>query len=102
VALLENRKKRTRSRDSREVIDALLGYLTSHQSRMNYKKYRAMGREIGSGPIEGDCKNLIHARMKRGSPRWSDAGSQAILSLHCCRANDDRPQLWNRQPLLTA
>jgi len=102
AALLEDRKKRTRSCAKRKAIDGLSGYLATHQSRMDYKKYREMGLEIGSGPIEGDCKNLIHARMKRGSPRWSDAGSQAILSLRCCHANDERACLWKRQPLLAA
>jgi hypothetical protein len=102
VRLLQERKKRTRSKARRQAIDALVGYLTTHQSRMDYKKYREMGLEIGSGPIEGDCKNLIHARMKRGSPRWSDHGSQAILSLRCCHANDERKLLWNSHPLRAA
>jgi hypothetical protein len=102
VAILEDRKKRTRSESKRQAIEGLLGYLTTHRSRMDYKKYREMGLEIGSGPIEGDCKNLIHARMKRGSPRWSDKGSQSILSLRCCHANDQRQVLWNRHPLLAA
>jgi hypothetical protein len=102
VALLQARKKRLRSVFKREAIDGWLGYLTTHRARMDYKKYREMGLEIGSGPIEGDCKNLIHARMKRGSPRWSDQGCQAMLSLRCCHANDQRTTLWNRKPLLAA
>jgi hypothetical protein len=100
--LLAHRKKRLRSKARRQAIDALSGYLTTHQSRTDYKKYREMGLEIGSGPIEGDCKNLIHARMKRGSPRWSDQGSQAILSLRCCHANEERTLLWNYRPLIAA
>jgi hypothetical protein len=102
VALLQDQKKRLRSVPKREAIDDLLGYLAAHQSRMDYKKYREMGLEVGSGPIEGDCKNLIHARMKCGSPRWSDQGCQAMLSLRCCHANDQRDALWIRKPLLAA
>jgi hypothetical protein len=102
VALLRERKKHLRSPPKREAVDGLLGYLATHRLRMDYKKYRDMGLEIGSGPIEGDCKNLIHARMKRGSPRWSDQGCQAMLSLRCCHANNQRTALWNRKPLLAA
>jgi len=100
--LLEHRKKRLRSQAKRQAIDDLLAYLANHRCRMDYKKYREMGLEICSGPIEGDCKNLIHARMKRGSPRWSDQGCQSILSLRCCHANDQRQRLWERKPLLAA
>lgn len=102
VTLLQDRKKHLRSIPKRKAVDELLGYLTTHRARMDYKKYREMGLEIGSGPIEGDCKNIIHARMKRGSPRWSDAGCQAMLSLRCCHANNQRTALWSRKPLLAA
>lgn len=102
VERLGQERARVRSGGKRLAIDELLGYLERHRSRMDYKKYRDMGLDIGSGPIEGDCKNLIHARLKRGSPRWTYKGSQSMLSLRCCHANDERHLLWNRKPLRAA
>lgn len=91
--------KKVRAKGKREAFQGLIGYLASNACRMDYKRYRAMGLEIGSGAIEGDCKNLIHARMKRGSPRWSKAGCQHMLSLRSCYANDLRESLWTHKPL---
>jgi hypothetical protein len=99
---LKSAHARLRSPAKRAAIDELLGYLDRHRSRMNYRQYREQGLMIGSGPIEGDCKNLIHARMKRGSPRWSDKGCQCMLSLRCAYANHEQNLLWNRKPLLAA
>jgi hypothetical protein len=101
-AVLNKERSRLRSKARRSAIDELVGYLERHKSRIDYKKYREQGLLIGSGPIEGDCKNLIHARMKRGSPRWSKQGSQSMLSLRCCHANNEQHLLWNRKPLLAA
>lgn len=101
-ATLARERSRLRSKAGRTAIDELMGYLERHKSRIDYKKYREQGLLIGSGPIEGDCKNLIHARMKRGSPRWSEEGCQSMLSLRCCYANGEQQLLWNRKPLLAA
>ena len=99
---LQREHARLRSDAKRAAIDELLGYLERHRSRMNYRQYREQGLMIGSGPIEGDCKNLIHARMKRGSPRWSDKGCQCMLSLRCAYANHEQDLLWKRKPLVAA
>jgi hypothetical protein len=104
-ALLERLKqlrKRLRSKARREAIGALEGYIISNQSRMDYKKYREMGLLIGSGAIEGDCKNLVHSRLKRGSPRWSPEGCQHMLSLRSCFANAQQKRLWAAKPLRAA
>jgi hypothetical protein len=102
LAVLKREHSRLRSVSKRAAIDELAGYLRRHLARIDYRKYRDEGLLIGSGPIEGDCKNLIHARMKRGSPRWSKEGCQSMLSLRCCYANEGQKALWNRKPLLAA
>ncbi len=99
---MELKEEHRRARGKRDSIEELTGYLERHRSRMDYKRYRERGLDIGSGAIEGDCKNLIHARMKRGSPRWSDQGCQSMLSLRCCYANGEQKILWSRKPLLAA
>jgi hypothetical protein len=69
----------------------VLGYFVSNQERMQYDKYLAMGLPIGSGVIEGTCKNPINDRMERSGMRWSPEGAEAILKLRSLHLTD----LWN-------
>ena len=67
------------------------GYFVNNRDRMQYHKYMAMGLPIGSGVIEGTCKNLINDRMERSGMRWSPDGAEAILQLRSVYLSD----LWN-------
>jgi hypothetical protein len=69
----------------------VLGYFVNNRDRMQYDKYLAMGLPIGSGVIEGTCKNLINDRMERSGMRWSPDGAEAILKLRSVYLSD----LWN-------
>lgn len=69
----------------------VLGYFVNNRDRMQYDKYLAMGLPIGSGIIEGTCKNLINDRMERSGMRWSPDGAEAILKLRSLYLTD----LWN-------
>lgn len=51
-------------------VDALLGSLAPHQQHLHYAQRLASGRSIGSGQIEGACKNLIGRRLKANAARW--------------------------------
>jgi hypothetical protein len=37
---------------------------------LNYSERLAAGQSIGSGQIEGACKNLIGRRLKANAARW--------------------------------
>jgi hypothetical protein len=102
LAALEQRYKQVRSKAKRESIKGLTHYLQSHRSRINYKHYRDQGLYIGSGAVEGMAKNHVHARMKIGSPRWSNQGCQSMLSLRSAYANNQQETLWSHKPLLAA
>lgn len=51
-------------------VNGLLDYLTPHQHHLNYGERLASGQSIGSGQIEGACKNLIGKRLKANAARW--------------------------------
>jgi len=99
---LDQLYKPLRSKAKRESVRSLKAYLQSHRGRINYKAYRDQGLYIGSGAVEGMAKNHVHARMKIGSPRWSQQGGQSMLSLRSAYANNQQESLWNHQPLLAA
>ena len=52
------------------VLDSLLEYLRTNAQRLPYRERLAAGRAIGSGLIEGACKNLVGKRMKQTGACW--------------------------------
>lgn len=51
-------------------INSLLDYLARHQHHLDYKQRLTEGLSIGSGQIEGACKNLIGKRLKANAAKW--------------------------------
>lgn len=62
-------------------------YLQTHQHRIRYPLFRAMGLPTASGVVEGACKHVIGLRFKRQSTRWTRPGAQAVLHLRLDRIN---------------
>jgi hypothetical protein len=74
-----------------EAQDGEIGYFTTHQKRMDYKKGRADGEPVGSGAIESTCAQY-QTRFKRAGLFWSLEGDEALLAL----ATLDRNEHWHR------
>jgi hypothetical protein len=51
-------------------VTSLLSYFRNNSERLNYAERLAAGRAIGSGLIEGACKNLIGKRLKQTGACW--------------------------------
>ena len=62
---LDRLDQEERTAEERESIRLLRGYLSGHRDRLGYAKRLAEGRSIGSGQVEGACKNLIGKRLKQ-------------------------------------
>ena len=67
---LEEELKGKSKKSKRESVGALRKYLGRHRERLNYCERLAAGRLIGSGLIEGACKNLVGRRMKQTGACW--------------------------------
>lgn len=72
----------------------VLGYFLNNKDRMQYDRYLALGLPIGSGIIEGTCKNLINDRMERSGMRWSQEGAEAIIGLRSIFLTDLWDSFW--------
>lgn len=59
-----------RSRSQQAAVEGLLNYLSPHQHHLSYADRLAAGQSIGSGQVEGACKNLIGRRLKQTGARW--------------------------------
>jgi hypothetical protein len=55
---------------AREAMEDLLGYFSKHTERLCYRGRLYAGQSIGSGMVEGACKNVIGKRLKQTAARW--------------------------------
>jgi len=62
--------KQVRSPGKRTSLVSLSAYFANHSHHMHYAVRLLEGRSIGSGQIEGACKNLIGRRLKQTGARW--------------------------------
>lgn len=63
------------------ALDELAGYLRPQSRRLNYAQQLAEGRPIGSGLIEGACKNYIGRRLKQTGARWLIPNANRMATL---------------------
>jgi hypothetical protein len=78
----------------REALEKLLTYLRPNGDRMWYRDRMALGQAIGSGMIEGGCKNIIGARLKLNNARWRIRRAERIGMLRCVEASGQWAQFW--------
>ncbi|MFH1613516.1 MAG: ISKra4 family transposase [Planctomycetota bacterium] len=95
--LKEQGKKYRNSK--RDAIDTLIRYISTNEEQMRYDVFRAKGYDIGSGAVEGACKNVVGKRLKQSGMIWTRLGSAAVLALRTTWLNNEWEQLWQKQPL---
>ena len=78
----------------RRALDELSGYLRPHAGRLNYAQRLADGRPIGSGMIEGACKNYIGRRLKQTSARWLIPNANRMATLTALVYADQWTDYW--------
>ncbi len=58
-------------------------YFQTHETRMQYDKFRAEGLPIGSGVIESGVRRIVNLRMKGASIFWSPENAEGVLYMRC-------------------
>jgi hypothetical protein len=81
----------------RAALDELSQYLRPHAGRLNYRQRLAEGRPIGSGLIEGACKNYIGRRLKQTGARWNVANANRMATLGSLVYADQWSTYWENQ-----
>jgi hypothetical protein len=56
-----------------------LGYLRRNRERMHYPTYVREGFAIGTGAVEGACKNVVGARLKGAGMRWNAETARPVV-----------------------
>ena len=78
----------------RTAVDKLVAYLANHSHRLDYRHRLACGEPIGSGLIEGACKQAIGKRMKQTGARWTVANANRMAELCCLSYSDQSAEYW--------
>jgi len=95
---LKKQRKKYRA-GKREAIDTLIRYISTNEEQMRYDLFRSKGYDIGSGAVEGACKNVVGKRLKQSGMIWTRLGSSSVLALRLVWLNDMWEQLWQKNPL---
>ena len=74
---------------ARERLTSIQDYLTKRQAKMDYKRWRELDWEIGSGAVEGAVRYVIAQRFDCGGMRWVKERAEALLQLRCIEVNND-------------
>lgn len=78
----------------REQLRKIITYLVNGKEYMRYDIYLAKGYPIGSGVVEGACKNLVKDRMEQCGMRWTIRGAEAVLSMRSIQINKMTSAYW--------
>jgi len=81
-------------RGKSESLRKIITYLANGKEQMRYDIYLAEGYPIGSGVVEGACKNLVKDRMEQCGMRWTIAGAEAVLSMRSIQMNKMTESYW--------
>ena len=88
-------RKSIRSPKKRATLDGLMAYLSSHSDHLDYSSRLASGRPIGSGQVEGACKNLIGRRLKQSGARWRCRRVNRMAGLCAAMYGNNWDNYWN-------
>jgi hypothetical protein len=72
----------------------LRGYFEPHTDHTGYAGRLAEGRAIGSGLVEGSCKQVVGRRLKQTGARWKVRRVERMASLCAVQASDQWDAYW--------
>ena len=75
-------------------LDSLLEYLRKNSERLKYCERLAAGRAIGSGMVEGACKNLIGKRLKQTKACWRVSRANKIAFICAALYSGQWERTW--------
>jgi hypothetical protein len=78
----------------RAALGNLAEYLRPHADRLNYPERLSRGQPIGSGMIEGACKNYLGRRLKQTGARWLVPNANRMASLGSLVYADQWTDYW--------
>lgn len=84
----------TRSARKRKALRQEIQYFRRHEDHLDYAQQLAAGRTIGSGMVEGACKNVIGRRLKQTGARWRTRRANRMAVLCSTLYSDHWDHYW--------
>jgi len=78
-----------------EGLRRLLGYLWPHRGRLRYRDRLRRGLPIGSGQVEGICKNTLNRRLRLNNARWRVENANRMAALACLHHSRQWDRFWS-------
>jgi len=85
------------SGSKRHSLEQVIGYLERNRKHMRYEICLTRGYPIGSGVIEGACRNLINDRLELTGMSWTLRGAESIMRLRAVHINKDWDAFWTHR-----
>ena len=74
--------------------NGLRGYFEPHVEHTRYAQRLRSGQSIGSGLVEGACKQVIGRRLKQTGARWKVRRVERMATLCAIQASDQWDTYW--------
>lgn len=91
---IEAARQSTRRPSHRKSLAALETYFERQKDHLGYRRRLAEGRTIGSGQVEGACKQVIGRRLKQTGARWRVRRVNRMASLCCVVSSSHWDTYW--------
>jgi len=96
-AHLAAERGRARSAAKRAALADVAGYFERRAELLGYAERLACGQSIGSGLVEGACKQVIGRRMKQTGARWRIRRANRMATLCCAFHGDAWAPYWQHR-----
>jgi hypothetical protein len=96
-AHLESARGRARSAARRAALDDAAAYFGRRAELLGYAGRLAAGQSIGSGLVEGACKQVIGRRLKQTGARWRVRRANRMATLCCTLHGDAWDPYWSQR-----
>jgi hypothetical protein len=90
--LLETRKQ-CHGKAKRTAADGLLHYVSERREMIQYPLFLANGWQIGSGPMESQCR-VVPDRVKGPGKRWDTDNALAVMEFEALHQSDQCADFW--------
>jgi hypothetical protein len=85
-----------KSKPRREAMQELIGYMEKRLSMLQYPEAIRRGWDIGSGPMEAQCKTHIH-RVKLAGAKWDQNHAQSMMNLVALHSSNQWTTYWKQR-----
>jgi len=86
-------RQQTRGKAKRKEVDRLIEYVSDRRQMIRYPEFLAKGWQIGSGPMESQCR-VVPDRVKGPGKRWDTDNAQAIMALEAMYQSQQCAAYW--------